>query len=423
MTGNYEYDAIGELFRQRFENHQMPVDDNDWDEIERRLGHKKNKSIKWLWIGGSAAAAAVALLVIINTVTYEPAVMIATEKSVPAVQNETIPIITAQETTDDSIFNDSKIPLFNDSMIAFDEFVGIPFINDSVTQLLSYSVIPSFNDSVTQLLSYSATPSLNDSVTQSLSHSVTQSLSYSITVDDIFEEDDLPAKKTDKWLLAAAFGMGGYADNSSNILVYDTYQAPSDYLGLSGSNNEYATDLSNSIQPFRFMDREDFTNLTHLPPLSFGITARKNLGKYGGVESGLVYTYLSSRFEWSGYDVHQYLHYLGIPVNMVVYLGNSKSNWRVYLSGGFMVEKGLRAIYRQERQIQSEHRITTVRSHIPGLQWSLNGGLGINYKLEKGWGIYFEPRFGFSFDCNQPVSIRTEYPIYFGVNLGLNYEF
>ena len=141
------------------------------------------------------------------------------------------------------------------------------------------------------------------------------------------------------------------------------------------------------------------------------------------MESGLTYTYLSSRFEWSDCNVHQSLHYLGIPVNLVVYLWNTNPNWKIYLSGGFMVEKGLRAIYRQERQITSEHRITTVRSHIDGLQWSLNGGLGINYRLEKGWGIYFEPRVGYSFDSNQPVSIRTEYPIYFGFNLGLNYEF
>ena len=140
------------------------------------------------------------------------------------------------------------------------------------------------------------------------------------------------------------------------------------------------------------------------------------------METGLVYTYLASHFEWSCHDVHQSLHYLGIPINMVVYLWNSKPNWRIYLSGGFMAEKGLRAVYRQERQIQSEHRITTVRSSIDGLQWSLNGGLGVNYRFEKGWGIYFEPRAGYSFDNNQPISIRTEWPVYFGIHLGLNYQ-
>ena len=170
------------------------------------------------------------------------------------------------------------------------------------------------------------------------------------------------------------------------------------------------------------MSREEFTKLSHRPPLSLGVTARKSHGKHGAFESGLVYTCLVSHFEWSGHHVQQSLHYVGIPLNVIVYTGNFKSNWQVYISGGFMVEKGLRAVYRQEREIPSEHRVTTVRSHITGLQGSLNGALGVNYKLEKGWGLYFEPRLGYSFDCSQPVSIRTEYPFYFGINLGLNYE-
>jgi len=137
----------------------------------------------------------------------------------------------------------------------------------------------------------------------------------------------------------------------------------------------------------------------------------------------LVCTCLISNFNWLGHDVRQSLHYVGIPVNMVVYMGNnSKRNWHFYISGGFMVEKGVRAVYRQERLTSYEHRITTVRRSIPNLQWSLNGAFGINYRLEKGWGIYFEPRAGYSFDCNQPVSVRTEYPLHFGINLGLSYE-
>ena len=117
------------------------------------------------------------------------------------------------------------------------------------------------------------------------------------------------------------------------------------------------------------------------------------------------------------------MHYMGIPVNFVLYFGNSKpNNWRFYFSGGFMVEKGLRAIYRQEENWGSQNRTTTVRSSIDGLQWSLNGGMGASYKLEKGWSIHLEPRVGYSFDNQQPVSIRTEHPVYFGMNLGLNYQ-
>ena len=174
------------------------------------------------------------------------------------------------------------------------------------------------------------------------------------------------------------------------------------------------------------MTKDDFTNISHSPPFSFGIMASKSREDGAGLEFGLVYTYLASRFDWSNWSnnrAYQGLHYIGIPVNLVGYLGKSKPDkWRVYLSGGIMVEKGLRAVYRQEMRSGNEIRNTTVRSSINGLQWSLNGGMGITRRLEKGFGIYIEPRVGYSFDNKQPISIRTESPVYFGINFGLNYK-
>ena len=426
MTGNSEYDALGELFRRKLENHRTPVNVDDWNDIERRMGHRMNKSVIWMWISGAmTAAATIAALLMMGR---------------PATDNTT-DVAMIQKFNDSKIqqFDDSTIPGFQDSRIPGFQDSRIPGFqdskidsgqvsDDSVTQLLSYSVTQSFNDSVTHLFNDSVNQSFNDSV---IEEKEIPKLDVSLVADNP-EEDETDTKKTEKWLLAAAFGTGGNADNSfsaaSNsfsIGFNDATQSPSVKLDFSG-NNEYAVNRSNNIISFDNKAPKDFSNISHRPPFSFGLTARKNLGKRGGVESGLVYTYLASRFkwsEWTGYEVQQNLHYVGIPVNMVVYLWNSKPNWRIYLSGGFMVEKGLRAIYRQERQWRNETQTTTVKtSSIDGWQWSLNSALGVNYRLEKGWGVYFEPRVGYSFDCNQPVSIRTESPVYFGVNLGLNFE-
>ena len=400
MTGNNhsEYDAIGELFRQRLECHRIPVDDNGWDVIEHRLGkQKKSKATIWLWSVGAAAAAVAALLMVGRPVTDETAVMIVSQ------QIATEEAETTNHGQEIQGFKDSRIQRFKDSKIQGFKNSRIQKFNDSM--------IHSFNDSVTQLISYSVIPDKLDVS----------------SVEERPETDKRSAKKSDKWLLAAAFGMnGGNTDGISDAYNLTPRTAQSyQKAGLSGSNNEYAANMSGYIQPFNDMTRKDFSKIRHRPPLTVGVTARKSIGKHAGMETGLVYTYLTSQFGWSdqaGYDVRQSLHYVGIPVNMTVYLWNSKPNWRIYLSGGFAVEKGLRAIYRQEKWQESEFRITTVKSSVDGLQWSLNGALGVNYRLEKGWGVYFEPRVGYSFDCKQPVSIRTECPIYFGVYLGLNYE-
>jgi hypothetical protein len=231
-------------------------------------------------------------------------------------------------------------------------------------------------------------------------------------------------KNKHKWLLAAAFGTGNNANSSEFQKTDKTY----DEMGLSGSNNNYATNASGGrVHSFSYMNRKDFDNISHSLPFSFGITGRRMFGNTVGLESGLVYTFLSSRFEWTNwadYNAHQNLHYIGIPFNLIIYLGNSKSSsWKFYFLGGLMLEKGLRALYKQEEKSGNQIRTTTVKSSIDGVQWSLNGSLGVSYKLEKNWHIHFEPRVGYSFDDNQPTSIRTEYPVYFGINLGLNYKF
>ena len=225
-------------------------------------------------------------------------------------------------------------------------------------------------------------------------------------------------------MLAAVFGVGGHSESFSDFSETPSGGGQKSFFAENGSGNRYAAELSGSILSFDNLTEDDFTNIIHNPPFSFGMKARKNFATGGAAfEIGLTYTYLVSRFEMWNYNVQHDLHYIGLPVNLVGYLGNSKhKNWRVYVSGGFMVEKGLRAIYRQEITWGSQRHNTTVRSSINGMQWSLNGSVGITRRLENGFGIYFEPRAGYSFDGNQPISIRTEMPVYFGVNFGLNYE-
>jgi len=242
-------------------------------------------------------------------------------------------------------------------------------------------------------------------------------------ISNLFVDKEPDEEESNKWLLSAALGIGGYT-NSIDPHTSSASQKSSSMVENS-SGNRYAANLAGSVMSFDNMSKDDFTNISHNPPFSLGMTARSGgFEKNAGIEFGLVYTYLASRYNWSNHNVHQGLHYIGIPVNLFGYLGNPKPGniWRVYFSGGFMVEKGLRAIYKQERTWESEIRTTTVKSSINGLQWSLNGGLGISRKLENGFGIYFEPRVGYSFDNNQPISIRTEWPVYVGVSFGLNYE-
>ena len=235
----------------------------------------------------------------------------------------------------------------------------------------------------------------------------------------------LERKKEKKdWSVNASFGTGG--DVSLNL--------------LGSSDDAIYGDMNNSIGPGIPLPPPEveppFTNNGMIPaeeygdidcslPLSFGVTVRKDLSRYIGVETGLVYTYLASRMTRGGktsYNSWLNLHYLGVPVNLVVKLW-SNPKWNIYMSGGVMLEKGLRSKQTQEEFSLSGVETLVEKKGISGVQWSLNGSAGVSYRLHRDWSIYLEPRISYYFDNDQPVSIRTENSVIIGLGAGFRFEF
>lgn len=188
----------------------------------------------------------------------------------------------------------------------------------------------------------------------------------------------------------------------------------SDYLEASNSQNGGS---SISHPP----GANDYPVKTHLPPFSVGVSVRKDINRIFGIESGLTYTFLMSKFEMVG-NSNQHAtsrqHYLGIPLNVSANILNT-SHWNIYVSAGGMLEKGLQSEWTQ--YVGEKSRTTS--SKINGVQWSVNASVGATYKFHKKMGVYLEPKFSYYFDNDQPVSIRTDKPIIIGVNLGLRYQF
>ena len=421
MIDNNEYDAIGDFFRQKLEDHQIPVDANDWYEVERRLNSRKGKKVVWLWrFGAVAAAASVAALLYFNLpaneAIEETAVTNVLQHEVPDVLRHNVPDETTETTISSAVAAEQEIISAN---------FGAVSANLNVTESITdeENIISVDISEISE--NFSVAESITDTVNQEEDKPFVAVTTESLPDVSLYipEDDESDAKERRKWLLAAAFGVGGNSNDFSDI--NDTQSWGTQKSVTSNSiGNSYAVERSSNVMSFDYLSVNSFTNISHSLPFSFSVMARNSSeDKNTGMEIGLTYTYLASQFEFWNYNAHQNLHYIGIPINLFAYFGNTKSkNWSFYISGGGMVEKGMRAIYRQEANWGNVIRTTTVRSSISGLQWSLNGGLGVSCKLEKGWGLLFEPRVGYSFKNKQPISIRTEYPLYFRVNFGLYYE-
>lgn len=213
-------------------------------------------------------------------------------------------------------------------------------------------------------------------------------------------------KRSDKWGISASFSS---ATSSSNA-IHQTM--PINTLSI------------NSVYLIPKSAKGSITDIDYAPPFSVGLTVSKELNKTLAVETGVTYSYLSTKYRDlynNSYSTEVKLHYLGVPVNLLVNIWDVNSRFRVYASAGAMLEKGIKFNFSQDN-IEEKQTITEKRS-INGVQWSLNGAVGVSYRFYDNWNVYVEPQMSYFFDNDQPISIRTEKDAIFSLNSGIRYQF
>lgn len=175
------------------------------------------------------------------------------------------------------------------------------------------------------------------------------------------------------------------------------------------------------------------SEMEHDQPVSFGITVSKSLSDDLSVETGLVYTYLSSKARNSATNFQvqetQHLHYLGIPLNINYNLFSVKKI-DVYASVGGMIEKDVYGEFRRIGEGQSpelnvssqEEEITKISQANP--QISVNAGVGISYPVYHNLKLYGKIGGAYYFDANNAYkTIYSDSKIVMDLNVGLRFEF
>ena len=411
---NKKPDAFSEAIRKKLENHTMPINASSWNVIAAGIKFQKRRIIPfWFWLSGGAAVAGLALFF-----TFQPLSQ-STDFNITAksnnIQQETFgtkQVVKQKIKEINSAIKNPNRPLaikqqsvhklLNSN--AVHHFSDIYTVNNDTTESnkIKYSTVV---DNLLQNEALSATNRVtNDSI---LKNSKTSIIPNSLTTSTIDESISI-SKVKHNWLLAAAFGSGGSLD----------FSGKNNFLNGNVNLSTGGTNFTSIFTP------NDFSQKSFMAPISFGLIIRKNLDKTISLESGLVYTYLLSIFENSGMqhsDAKLHLHYIGIPLNLVGRLCEN-SNWELYLSAGTMAEKGIQSVYIQNQYAGNQVITTIAKTNINGLQWSVNGAVGVTYKVQRNWGIYFEPKLSYFFDNNQPISARTENQVVIGVTAGVRYQ-
>jgi hypothetical protein len=420
---NNQEDFFSEIIRQKLENHQLPVDVDSWTEIEKRLHPEKRKKVVPLWWITIGSAAVLALLFMLRPISELPSNTAKSEHhkihQVEKTNTELAGVHTqkfAKKNNSTSVYN-SKQQIKNYNLLDNKELDGIETTSDD-SALKNITTKDSTYNNKAANVAISNKRILNEDIAQNTANSEDSIYNNLPTTNlrNTLDEEQInkpieKSKNRNNWSLAAVLGSGGgVSPIANNQMLTDKGNT-----GLVSAATSYTSILTPN----------DFSNIVHYAPVSFGLEIRKKLNRVLGLESGLVYTYLMSTFENQGMqrsDAKLHLHYIGVPVNLVLQVWNNPK-WDLYFSTGGMMEKGLQSFYKQNQYSGNQTYTTEVSSKIDGLQWSVNTSIGTTYKLNRKLGIYFEPKISYYLQNNQPMSARTVHPFVIGMNAGLRFGF
>jgi len=401
-------DRFSSYLKGRLENHQSPVDTESWDKISDHL--KRRKRIRLGWIStGIAAAILLAILWLSVPFEMETVQEQIAKQEIPLQHKEDVPVPETTAPVTETLAINTPVttpilPTATEVKEPAEEIEEEAVESNPLQEEGEYQIKDEPQPEVRE---------------QAKSQKDEPFLPFE---QEPFDFAELPQKKKgSKWLLAVAMGTGG-GDASMD------FSSSKDYASLNTSNeSEYPNTHIPSVptdMEGNYVNDKEYSDISHAIPISVGITVRKEINQIFAVESGLLYTYLSSDLKKNRVSKNDklQLHYLGIPINMVGYMVN-KPQWNMYISGGVMFEKGLKSVLTIREYGSNDIVSTTEKNSISGIQISLNGAVGIAYRLFDHWSLYAEPKIYYYFDTDQPPSTRTEHPFGFGVNGGIRYHF
>ena len=139
------------------------------------------------------------------------------------------------------------------------------------------------------------------------------------------------------------------------------------------------------------------------------------------VGTGLDYSILSrtftGKFAGTSGSVSHTLQYLGVPLNLYYDIIDAEKI-KFYAYGGGEIEYCISNKYRLFASPD------VIRKYpVDKFQYSVGGGLGVEFRVAPHIGLYLDPGLQYYFPCGQPKSIRTEKPLMVNFDAGLRLNF
>ena len=248
------------------------------------------------------------------------------------------------------------------------------------------------------------TPSVQSSV-ESVNRDIDE------TLRQMDEEIASLSSKSHKDISINLYASNGFSDlqHSNGVRMDDAQAARYDFGQYLPRNMTRSRD-GDPIYLVGYEERQK-----HYQPIAFGLSVSYPLSTKWLLSTGVTYTRLRSDFtsiiKGSSISQEQTLHYLGIPLNAQYRLFH-RGGLKIYLSGGAEADYNLKAHLTCE----------SVTQHIDRDRWqfSVQGGVGLQYNILPQLGLYAEPGVKYYFDNGSRLrNYFKDKPTSFNLQVGL----
>lgn len=161
----------------------------------------------------------------------------------------------------------------------------------------------------------------------------------------------------------------------------------------------------------------------HYRPKTFSLSLNKQLSTHWFLGTSLTYTRLKSDFEsdFNGSSLQkiQKIDYVGIPLRLTYRIWG-KGRFNAYTTGGVTFEMPVHSLLDKKFIITADSSYTLKGNIKARYQWSINLGIGVQYKIFKPFSLYLEPNMFYYFGNGSGLeTYRTEHPFMFSIPFGL----
>lgn len=242
----------------------------------------------------------------------------------------------------------------------------------------------------------------------------------------------VPRKKRDRnWSIGLSTGNGTFSSSTQMDGYLPLPRSAQGMLMNSMYGVEARADIDKVIQFANLAEGEaGKSDVKYRMPITFGASLRFDLNDKWAIETGVVYTQLSSETssgaKQNNYSWEDKLHYVGIPLKINRNIWSNR-RFEIYASAGGTVEKCVsgkqKLVWNTTSKVANESMEPTETDiKVKPLQWSLSAAAGAQFKITEKLGIYAEPGVVYYFDDGSNVNtIRKEHPFNFNIQLGVRF--